>query len=203
MAAVDTVLFDLGNVLVEWDPRHLYRRLFEGRPREMEHFLTHVCNQAWNERHDHGVPFRQNVAELAARHPWYAREIEAYWSRWPEMIPRQIDGSVRLLERLKDRGVAVHALTNWSAETFPFAEERFGFLDHFGHVVVSGRVKLIKPDPAIFRHAAEACGLTPERTLFVDDAERNVAAAGRLGFNVHRFEGPEGLERCLEGHGLL
>lgn len=203
MAAADTVLFDLGNVLIRWDPRHLYRRLFHGRPREMEHFLTHVCTSEWNQRHDAGERFQDNVAALAAHHPWYAREIEAFWSCWPEMIPGEIEGSVQLLERLRANGVELHALTNWSAETFPFAVERFGFLDHFGHIVVSGQVKLIKPDPAIFHHAAEACGLTPERTLFVDDSAPNIAAAERLGFHVHHFDGPADLEHCLRGHGLL
>jgi 2-haloacid dehalogenase len=203
MAAPDTVLFDLGNVLVDWNPRHLYRRIFAGRPREMEHFLAHVCSQAWNERHDAGVPFQQNVADLARRHPWYRDEIEAFWTRWPETMRGEIAGSVRLLERLKDRGVAVHALTNWSAETFPHAEAAFGWLDHFGEIVVSGRIGMKKPEPRIFRHAANACGLTPGSTLFVDDAVRNTDAAAALGFHTHLFRGPEGLEDCLTGHGLL
>ncbi|WP_416898322.1 MAG: HAD family hydrolase [Minwuia sp.] len=203
MGAPDTVLFDLGNVLVDWNPRHLYRKLFAGRPREMEHFLTHVCNAAWNERHDAGVPFDENVAELAARHPWYRTEIEAFWTRWPETMKGEIAGSVGLLERLSDAGVAVHALTNWSAETFPHAENAFPWLDRFGHVVVSGRIGIKKPDPAIFHHAAETCPLEPSRTLFVDDSARNIAAATDLGFHAHHFQGPGGLEDCLKGHGLL
>ncbi|PJK28919.1 HAD family hydrolase [Minwuia thermotolerans] len=201
--AVDTVLFDLGNVLIAWDPRHLYRRLFAGRPREMEYFLSTVCTPAWNARHDAGERFRDNVASLAAAHPWYADEIEAFRTRWPEMLPGAIEGSVALLERLKANGVRLHALTNWSAETFPLALERFGFLGHFGHIVVSGEVKLIKPDPAIFHHAVRACGLEPGRTLFVDDSAANIAAAEALGFRVHHFRGPDDLERCLGGHGLL
>ena len=199
----DTVLFDLGNVLVDWNPRHLYRKVFAGRPREMEHFLSHICNQAWNERHDRGERFQDNVAWLAARHPWYRTEIEAYWNRWSETMSGEITGTVQLLERLHRSGVAVHALTNWSAETFPFAEAAFPWLDLFGHIVVSGRIDLIKPDPAIFHHAAEHCPLKPERTLFVDDAPRNTTSAAALGFHVHLFEGPDGLEDCLKGHGLL
>lgn len=200
---VDTVLFDLGNVLVDWNPRHLYRKLFAGRPREMEHFLAHVCNQAWNERHDAGETFPDNVAWLAARHPWYRSEIEAYWDRWPETMKGQIDGTVRLLERLHERGVAVHALTNWSAETFPFAEAAFPWLERFGAVVVSGRIGMIKPSPEIFHHAAEVCGLTPERTLFVDDGERNTVSAAKLGFRTHLFRKPDALEAELDELGLI
>lgn len=199
----DTVLFDLGNVLVDWNPRHLYRKVFAGRPNEMEYFLSHICNQAWNERHDAGERFQDNVEWLSAKHPWYRAEIEAYRDRWPETMAGEISGTVDLLKRLQRRGTAVHALTNWSAETFPFAEAAFSWLDLFGHIVVSGHVDLIKPDPAIFRHAAEHCPLTPERTLFVDDAARNTESAAALGFHVHHFRTPEGLEDCLRGHGLL
>lgn len=203
VSSPDTVLFDLGNVLVDWDPRHLYRKVFAGRPREMEHFLSHICDQTWNQRHDAGEPFQRNIDVLAAEHPWYRAEIQAYWDRWPETMAGEIGGTVRLLERLHGKGVAVHALTNWSAETFPFAEGAFPWLNLFGHIVVSGRVDLIKPDPAIFQHAADHCPLVPEQTLFIDDGPRNTDAAARLGFHVHTFASPEGLEDCLKGHGLL
>jgi 2-haloacid dehalogenase len=199
----DTVLFDLGNVLVGWDPRNLYGKLFPGRRQEMEYFLSHICDQAWNERHDGGESFPDNVENLARQHPWYRAEIEAYWQRWPETMSGEIAGSVRLLQRLHDRNVTLHALTNWSADTFPFAEAAYPWLRLFGHIVVSGRIGLIKPDPAIFLHAVEQCPLTPERTLFVDDARRNVDAASALGFHVHLFESPGSLEHCLKGHGLL
>jgi len=199
----DIVLFDLGNVLVDWNPRHLYGKVFAGRPAEMEHFLTHVCNQAWNERHDAGKPFQENVAELSALHPWYAAEIGAYWTRWQETMKGEIPGTVDLLKRLKANGVAVHALTNWSAETFPFAEAAFDWLDLFGQVVVSGRIGMKKPEARIFEHAAAQCPLTPARTLFVDDGERNTRAASALGYHVHLFREPAGLETCLKDHGLL
>ncbi|WP_417515670.1 HAD family hydrolase [Minwuia sp.] len=203
MTSPDTVLFDLGNVLVDWNPRHLYRKVFHGRPNEMEYFLAHICNQAWNERHDAGERFQDNVAHLSAQHPWYAAEIRAYWDRWHETMNGPVDGTVTLLRRLHDRGTAVHALTNWSAETFPFAERKFDWLDLFGHIVVSGRIGMKKPDAEIFLHAVEACGLVPAKTLFVDDGQRNTDAADRLGFHTHLFREPAGLEACLKAHGLL
>lgn len=199
----DTVLFDIGNVLVDWSPEHLYRKIFQGRPNEMSFFLSNVCNQGWNERHDAGAQFQDTVPALIAAHPWYAAEISAYWHRWFETVNGEIQGSVRLLERLHDRRLNLHALTNFSAETFPYAERSFDWLGLFGHVVVSGRIGMMKPDAAIFRHATDACDLVPERTLFVDDMQRNTDAASGLGFHTHLFRTPDGLEVCLKDHGLL
>ncbi|MEC9347322.1 MAG: HAD family phosphatase [Pseudomonadota bacterium] len=202
-ARPDTVLFDLGNVLVDWSPRHLYTKVFAGRPRETEYFLTHVVTGAWNVKHDLGKPFQENVAELAARFPWYAREIEAFWSRWPETIGGPIAGTVDLLESLHARDVPLFALTNWSAETFPWAEENLPFLARFGGITVSGRVRVAKPDPAIFELTEREFGLDPARTLFVDDSARNTEVAARRGYHVHTFRDPAGLRDCLGGHGLL
>ncbi len=199
----DTVLFDLGNVLVDWNPRHLYAKVFAGRPREMEHFLTHVVTGAWNVRHDLGLPFQDNVAGLAALHPWYAREIEAFWHRWPETIGGPITGSVDLLEALHARNVPLYALTNWSAETFPWAEENLPFLSRFRAITVSGRVRMAKPDPAIFALTERDFGIDPARTLFVDDSARNIATAAARGYAVHHFRDPAGLRDCLDAHGLL
>lgn len=199
----DTVLFDLGNVLVDWSPRYLYTKLFRNRPHEMDWFLTHVCNGAWNVRHDAGESFPDNVAVLADQHPWYRQEIEAFWHRWPETMKGPIDGSVALLEALHAREVPLYALTNWSAETFHHAEERLPFLSRFRGITVSGRVKVAKPDPRIFEICQQTHGLDPARTLFVDDSQRNTAAAAALGYHVHTFTAPDALNDCLRLHGLL
>ena len=199
----DTVLFDLGNVLVDWSPRYLYTKLFRNRPHEMDWFLTHVCNGAWNVRHDAGESFPDNVAALADQHPWYRQEIEAFWHRWPETMKGPIDGSVALLEALDARDVPLYSLTNWSAETFHQAEERLPFLSRFRGITVSGRVKVAKPDPRIFEICQQTHGLDPARTLFVDDSQRNTTAAAALGYHVHTFTAPDALNDCLRRHGLL
>jgi 2-haloacid dehalogenase len=198
----DAVLFDLGGVLVDWNPRHLYRRLFADEA-AMEAFLTTVCTQAWNEEQDAGRSFAEGVALLLARHPHYAEEIGAYDLRWGEMLNGPIDASVAILAELRGRGVPMFGLTNWSAEKFPVARERFAFLEWFVGIVVSGEERLKKPDPRIFRLAAERFGLDPPDTLFVDDSPTNVAAAARLGFRTHRYVGAPALRDALVAHGLL
>jgi 2-haloacid dehalogenase len=201
-APARAVLFDLGGVLVDWNPRHLYRRLFADE-RTMEEFLTTVCTQAWNEEQDLGRPFSEGVRLLIERFPQWANEIRAYDARWEEMLKGPIAGSVALLGRLRERGVALFALTNWSAEKFAVSRARFDFLEWFGGIVVSGEERIKKPDLQIFRLAIRRFGLDPAATLFVDDSGRNVDAAARLGFRTHRFVDAPGLSRALAEHSLL
>jgi 2-haloacid dehalogenase len=196
------VLFDLGGVLVDWNPRHLYRQLFADK-RQMEEFLATVCTQAWNEEQDLGRPFAEGVRLLTERHPHWAAEICAYDLRWDEMLNGPIAGSIALLGGLRERGVALFALTNWSAEKFAASRARFAFFEWFGGIVVSGEERLKKPDPRIFRLAARRFGLDPAATLFVDDSARNVDAAAGLGFRTHRFVDARALRRALAAHGLL
>jgi 2-haloacid dehalogenase len=196
------VLFDLGGVLVDWNPRHLYRRVFSDEA-AMELFLATVCTQAWNEEQDEGRPFGEGVELLLAQHPQHAEEIRAYDSRWDEMMKGPIDGSVAILGELRSRGVPLFALTNWSAEKFPLARTRFAFLEWFDGILVSGEERLKKPDPRIYRLAIERFGLEPSKTLYVDDAEVNIAAAALLGFNTHRFVEAAALRRRLVTCGLL
>jgi 2-haloacid dehalogenase len=196
------VLLDVGGVLVDWNPRHLYRRLFADE-RGMEEFLATVCTQAWNEEQDLGRPFADGVRLLTERHPRWAAEICAYDAHWDEMLKGPIAGSVALLGELRRRGVALFALTNWSAEKFPASRARFAFFEWFGGIVVSGEERLKKPDPRIFRLAASRFGLDPTATLFVDDSAPNVDAAAGLGFRTHRFVDPPALRRALVQHGLL
>ena len=195
-------MFDLGGVLIDWDPRYLYRKLLADEA-AVEEFLATVCTPEWNAEQDRGRPFAEGVAELVERHPVHAAAITAYHERWTEMLGGDIAGTVELLDELRDTGVPLYALTNWSAETFGIARERFGFLEWFDGVLVSGEERMIKPDPAIFRLLLDRFGLDPGAAFYVDDSPANVAAAGELGFDAVRFTGPEQLRRDLEARGLL
>jgi len=203
MSRPDAVVFDLGGVLVDWDPRHLYRKLFAGDDARMEWFLAHVCNNDWNRQQDAGRSFAEGVRLLCAEWPEHAAMIRAYHERWPEMIAGAIDGTVDILDHLAARGTPLYALTNWSAETFALTRRRFAFLDRFAHIAVSGELKMMKPDRAIFDHVLAKSGTAPARTVFIDDSAANVAAAAALGFVALRFESPERLRRDLRGLDLL
>jgi 2-haloacid dehalogenase len=196
LVATEAVVFDLGGVLIDWDPRHLYRKLLADEA-AVEEFLATVCTPEWNAEQDRGRPFAEGVAELVERHPAHAAAIGAYHERWPEMLAGEIGGSVEVLAELRAAGVPLYALTNWSAETFVVARERFEFLEWFDGVLVSGEERMIKPDPRFFELLLDRFGLTPEATFYVDDSEANVAAARRLGFDAVRFTGPGQLRREL------
>ncbi|AGG88470.1 MULTISPECIES: HAD family phosphatase [Rhodanobacter] len=198
----DTVVFDLGGVLLDWNPRHLYRRLFDDEA-AMERFLAEVCTAHWNERQDAGRPWREAIAGLSAQHPQHAGLIAAYRERWDEMLRGPIEGSVAILDELRARGVPLYALTNWSQETFPLARQRYGFMAAFRGIMVSGEERLIKPDPAIFRLLLSRHGLEAARTVYIDDAPRNVEAAARLGLHALHFRDPATLRAELCRTGLL
>ena len=198
-----TVIFDLGGVLLEWDPRYLYRRLFEGDDAAVEHFLTHVCPPEWNRAQDAGRPFAEAEAEAAARHPEMLAFIQAWARNFDEMIPQAIEGTVTILEELRGRGVPLYALTNWSAETFAGQPARFPFLGWFDGIVVSGREKLIKPDPRIFHRLLDRYGIDPARAVFIDDSQANAAAASALGLRGIHFTGADALRRELAALALL
>jgi len=199
---VKAVVFDLGGVLIDWDPRYLYRKLLADEA-AVEEFLATVCTREWNAEQDRGRPFAEGVAELVERYPAHAAAITAYSERWSEMLGGTIDGTVEVLAELRAAGTPLYALTNWSAETFEIARERFELLSWFDGMLVSGEERLIKPDPAIFRLLAERFGLDPAATFYVDDSEANVAAARALGFDAARFTGPEQLRRELTARRVL
>jgi 2-haloacid dehalogenase len=200
--ATKAVVFDLGGVLIDWDPRHLYRKLLADEA-AVEEFLATVCTPEWNAELDRGRPFAEGVAELVERHPEHAANIAAYHERWPEMVAGDIPGTVEVLAELRAAGVPLYALSNWSAETFAITRGRFEFLEWFDGLLVSGEERVTKPDPAIFRLLLDRFGLDPAATVFVDDAEANVAAARRLGIDAIRFTGPEDLRRELVARRLL
>jgi 2-haloacid dehalogenase len=196
------VVFDLGGVLIDWNPRHLYHSLFDDEA-EMERFLAEVATPAWNHEQDRGRPFAEAIAELTREHPDRADLIAAYWDRWPEMLGDAFHETVDIVADLRATDVRLFALTNWSAETFPFAAPRYPFLDWFEAVIVSGDVKLVKPDPAIFRLLVERHRLEPSRTILIDDTLANVRAAAALGFRAIRFTDAATLRRNLVAIGLL
>jgi len=196
-------IFDLGGVLLDWSPRHLYRKLFNGDEAAMEQFLATVCTTEWNERQDAGRTFAEGVEELLPQHADKLELIEAFGKRFAEMIPGAIEGSVSVLAELKQAGVPIYAITNWSAETFPPQRERFEFLSWFRGIVVSGMEGVIKPDPRIFRLLCERYAVVPESAVFVDDVAKNAVAASALGIHGIHFRSPEQLRSELAAVGLL
>ncbi|HEX5794358.1 MAG TPA: HAD family phosphatase [Geminicoccaceae bacterium] len=202
VAGARVVVFDLGGVLIDWNPRHLYRQLFDDEA-AMERFLAEVCHTAWNEEQDRGRTFAEAIEEAAGRFPEERALIEAYHQRWGEMLAGPIEGSVAVLAELKEAGHELHALTNWSVETFPIARERYAFLDWFGSILVSGEERLIKPDPRIFELLLERIGRTAKACVYIDDNPKNAAAAAALGFDAVHFRSPEQLRADLTRLGVL
>jgi 2-haloacid dehalogenase len=197
------VVFDIGGVLLDWNPRHLYRKLFAGDEAAMEDFLANVCTVEWNERQDAGRPFAEAHAELLPRHADKSHLIEAFGKRFDEMIAGPIEGTVDILAEVKRAGVPRYALTNWSAETFPPALTRYEFLSWFDGIVVSGEEGVIKPDARIFRILLERYRIPADEAVFIDDNPRNAAAAHALGIHGIHFRSPELLRRELETLGIL
>ena len=199
---ITAVVFDLGGVLIDWDPRYLYRELIEDEA-EMEHFLATVTTPEWNRAQDAGRPWAEAVEELARRHPERRDLITAYWERWHETLGDALEQTVEVLDELRGTSVRLFALTNWSGETFPVARPRFPFLEWFEGIVVSGDERLIKPDPRIFEVLIGRYGLDPATTLFIDDQPDNVAAARDLGFIAIPFVEATTLRADLARLGLL
>ena len=200
--SVTSVVFDLGGVLIDWDPRHLYRRLFAGDEAGMERFLAEVCTMEWNVRQDAGRPWRIAVEELTAEHPDKADLIAAYDQRWEEMLGNAFDDAVAVLAELRDAGVPIYALSNWSTDKFAYALDRFEFLGWFRAIVVSGEVGVAKPDPAIYRFLFEHHGVEPRGAVFIDDSQANVDAAISLGMTGIRFRDARALRVDLARLGL-
>jgi 2-haloacid dehalogenase len=200
---IDAVIFDLGGVLIDWNPRYLYRKIFTDNEERMEYFLTHVANHQWNEQQDAGRLFSEAVLELSARHPEFKNEILAYHHRWDEMLKGPIHETVQVLKELKESGVALYALTNWSAETFPVAQKRFEFLSWFKDVGLSGAEKMKKPDPRFYQLLLKRNSLKPERCLFIDDVQVNVEGAQAVGLQSVQFQSAQKLRLDLVARKIL
>lgn len=201
--SIKAVIFDFGGVLIEWDPRRVFSRYFPGQPRAMEQFLTEINFSEWNSLQDKGRPFAEGIAVLSAAFPQYANSIRAYWERWEDSIGGPILGSVWIMQRLKQAGYALYGLSNWSAETYPIIKDRYDFFGLFDGIIISGEVKLIKPDPAIFNLAQKILGLPPSDCLLIDDSPVNIAAARQLGYLTILFQSPEQLEQEIFALQLL
>jgi 2-haloacid dehalogenase len=196
-------VFDLGGVLIDWNPRYLYRKLFAGDDAAMEHFLANVCTSSWNSQQDAGRSFAEGCALLKAQHPAQAKLIDAWFERHGEMLAGPIDGTVEILAELRARGIPLYALSNWSAETFPTALKRFEFLQWFDGILLSGEAKLVKPDGSFFRLFFNTFSIDPAQAVFVDDLRPNAEAAGELGMHAILFTDPPALRNELASLGLL
>lgn len=200
---IETIIFDLGGVLIDWNPRYLYRTVFESAE-TMEHFLEHICSPEWNEQQDAGRTLQEATEWLVDKHPEWENEIRAYYGRWTEMLSGPIPETVEILARIKqNKSHRLYALTNWSHETFPYALDNFHFLHWFEGVLVSGEEKLIKPDPKIYELILHKFEIDRSTALFIDDNIKNVKGAEAVGLRAVHFQSPAGLEEQLTAWGVL
>jgi len=198
---IQNIVFDIGGVLIDWNPRYLYRQLLKNEA-EMEFFLNNICTSEWNAQQDAGRSFRDGVALLKQQYPEYAALIEAYELRWEEMLGDAFHETVEILRDLKSSGMPVYALTNWSAETFPVARKKYDFLSWFDGILVSGEVKLKKPDIRIFQLLLERFKLDASSTLYIDDVMENLHAALQVGLRPLHFQNAAQLRAALHKFGL-
>ncbi len=201
MPDIRAVIFDFGGVLFDWSADYLYRELIPDET-ERRWFLTHVCSPDWNLRQDGGRPIADGEAELIALHPDHADLIRAFYGQWPKSLRGALEDGVALLEQLHAAEVPLYGLTNWSAETFPYIEGKYEFLDRFRHIVVSGRVGMIKPEPRIFAHLLEHVGEPSARCAFIDDNVDNTDAATALGFHAIAHRSAAETTTVLRGLGV-
>ncbi|MCK5297210.1 MAG: HAD family phosphatase [Alphaproteobacteria bacterium] len=192
-----TVVFDLGGVLIDWSPRYVFEKLFKGRENEMEFFLSEVCNEEWNLQQDAGRSFAEATETLQKEYPQYKEEIAVFENQWEQMLNGSIEGTVEILKELKSMKTPLYALTNFSMETFPIAQRLFDFLGLFEGIVVSGKEKLIKPDAAFYNVLFDRYSILPEKAVFIDDNQDNIAAAKKLGMTAIHFTTPEVLKAKL------
>ena len=198
-----SIIFDLGAVLIDWNPRYLYRKIFNEEA-EMEHFLENICTSDWNEEQDAGRSLQEATNLLVAQHPEQEENIRAFYGRWDEMLGGAIDGTVDIFRELKESGkYNLYALTNWSEETFPIAQERYDFLNWFDGVVVSGTEKDRKPFDSFYHTLLNRYDVHPSEALFIDDNLRNIKAAEKLGIDSIHFTTPEALREDLKKRGIL
>jgi 2-haloacid dehalogenase len=203
MQKIKAIIFDLGNVLIDWNPAYVFEKLIEDEEKR-KHFFENICTADWNEEQDAGRPIKQATEELIAAHPEWKEAIEAFYGRWIEMLGGPINETVEILRQLKQSGhYKLYALTNWSAETFPTALEMYDFLHWFDGRVVSGEEKMRKPNPLFYQILLDRFQLKAEETLFIDDSARNVNAAEQMRIKSILFHSPQQLEKDLKKTGIL
>ena len=199
---IDTIVFDIGNVLIKWDPRVPYRDYFKD-PKDMDFFFENICTMEWNEEQDKGRRTSEATQILIDQYPDWEEPIRMYYGRWKEMILGSIDGTVEILKALKNNGdYRLLALTNWSDELFPWALETFDFLGIFEGILVSGEEKMKKPDIRIYKRFQEKFQAEAAQCIFIDDSLKNVEGAKEAGWEAILFEGPEQLIDSLKVHGI-
>ena len=203
MPAADTIIFDLGGVLIDWNPEYLYRKIFSEED-DLRYFLENICTSDWNEEQDAGYPLAQATAELAIKYPQYDGEIKAYYGRWQEMLGGYEEKCVAILENLhQQQNCRLLALTNWSGETFHTAKNMYPFLGLFEGIVISGDEKIKKPDPRLYQVLIDRYGIQPVKSIFIDDTNINVEAAADLGFQTIHFLSANQLQDELQKLGLM
>jgi 2-haloacid dehalogenase len=200
---INTIIFDLGAVLIDWNPHYVYKTIFDDE-QEMHNFLANVCTSDWNEEQDAGRSLQEGTDLLVARFPEHEANIRAFYGRWIEMLGEPFQGTVEIFKQLKEHNkYKIYALTNWSAETFPFAQARFDFLSWFDGVVVSGTEKMRKPAPEFFQILLDRYNVNPAEALFIDDNYRNVLASEKMGIKTIHFKSADELAEELKALGVL
>ncbi|MBS1506168.1 MAG: HAD family phosphatase [Bacteroidetes bacterium] len=200
---IETIVFDLGGVLIDWNPRHLYRKIFKTED-EIEWFLQNVCTHDWNEKQDAGRSFEEATQELLEKFPEHEEPIRAWYGRWEETINGPIHDTVEILKEIRDsKKYRLYALTNWSAQTFPWALSNFEYLHWFEGIVVSGHEKTRKPFPEFYQILLDRYSIDPAKTIFIDDVPRNLGGAEAMGIRGIHFQSPDQLRADLKVLGLL
>ncbi len=194
---IKAIIFDYGNVLLEWNPRHVYRHYFPDDNEGMERFLHEVDFMSWNAQQDRGRTFIEGVADLSQQFPHHAHLIQAYHDHWKESIGNALTGTVDILKELKQAGYSLYGLTNWSAETFPYARAKYAFFDLFDDMVISGTVGYVKPEPEIYHILLEKIGRPAQECLFIDESFTNIQQANTMRFKTIHFTSPEQLKQKL------
>ena len=202
-SSIRAIIFDFGGVLVNWDPHLLFNKFFNNDTQEIDQFLAEINFTDWNLSQDKGHPFSQAVADLSIQFPQYSHLIRAYDEEWERSIAGIIPETEKILYKLKTARLHLYGLTNWSAEKFSIVRHKYGVFDLFEEIVVSGEVKLVKPDPAIFQLLLEKINRKPEECLLVDDSLQNIEAARKMGFATHHFISPAQLELAIQQMGLI
>lgn len=203
MSRINTIIFDLGGVLIDWNPKYLYRKIFRSEI-AVDYFLNNITTPHWNEQQDGGRSLEEATKFLINEYPEYSTEIEAFYGRWEEaMLGGAIEGSVEVLKSFIDNpDYKVYALTNWSAETFPYARKKFSFLKWFDGILVSGEENMKKPDPAIYELILSRYDINKDEVLFIDDSLKNVEAAVKTGIKSIHYKNATVLKERLKDMGF-
>jgi 2-haloacid dehalogenase len=200
---ITAIIFDLGGVLIDWNPRYVYRKIFDSEE-QIDWFFENICTHEWNEHQDAGRSLQEATEELITKLPEYESEVRAYYDRWEEMLGGPVSETVDILHSLKNAGkYKLYALTNWSAETFPVALKRYDFLKWFDGIVMSGEEKTRKPFPEIYTTLLKRFNVKPSEVIFIDDSLRNVKGAEDVGIHGIHFQSPKQLLHELKQLGLV